>query len=67
MKQDKYVILCDRCNLKFSKDADSIGFLDFTCSECNKSDRSFVIDYIPGDEDFYTREIVRGKGGSLHS
>jgi len=67
MCEDTYTIKCYACDKEYKMTVKSHLDIDWDCPNCNLSDNTAIIDYEPGDKEFYTREISFGKGGALHA
>lgn len=59
-KKDKFVIICETCDKEYSQECNGIGNLDWKCPNCGNDEETFIINYIPGDPNFYKRKVDIG-------
>lgn len=62
---DKFTIHCERCNHTFEQEVQGIAHVDWNCPKCKQSDETAMIEYVPGDPNFYNRKVEMGRGGAL--
>jgi len=67
MDKDKFTLHCERCNETWTQEAEGLGDVDWKCPVCKLDDEVAMLEYKPGDPDFYNRKIHMGRGGAMHS
>ena len=66
-KLDKYKFVCDTCNYEWTEEVIGFSYIKWNCPECGSKECVSMLDYIPGDPEFYDRELVLGNGGAYHA
>jgi hypothetical protein len=62
---DKFRIRCDYCDKEWTQESEGIWNIDWVCKNCDSEENTYLIEYIPEDEEFYKREVRLGNGGAL--
>lgn len=66
MENDKYKLICNKCDYIWEQEVYGLGDVDWNCPKCKVADTA-MLEYTPGDTGFYNRETKMGGGGALHA